>query len=174
MVYCALLSSCCSCWYTIGSQQFGSTATIMTTTDEHTIFPENFEGYHEEIDGVEAIYRLEKMGERCYLARHSRRQQCYILSVCDFVPQGKELKGKTRHFKIKYSNSKIRGFQCWIFAGHKSKSIVQLLKHYESKRIHPALSNIGRCLSYDEYKKRHQQREDFEFPPIMEALSHHL
>ena len=101
--------------------------------------------YHQCISGKEAMRRLKASGYPCcYLTRYSEAQESYILSVY----QQQTPKDTKKHFRIIIKSNgrlKIEGETQVHFA-----NIEELLKYYETNRIHPSLKNIG-C-GYNEEK----------------------
>ncbi len=128
------------------------TALLVLAKDETEMIGEH-QSYHERITGEEAERRLKLFDRHCYLTRFSKNSDCYVLSVYQrqrpddiaihfeivINQNGKlNIKGKTREFD----------------------DIRQLLRHYEQHRIDPALKNIGRICTQQEYElaeERHQQ-----------------
>lgn len=127
------------------------------TYTEHPLPDPDMESYHDEIGKEEAVARLEKWSRhhnliRCYLTRYSQQQECFILSVCELVPERDTFIAKIKDFKIHFEppNSPTK---FWIHTTKKFNSKEELLKNYEKNRISPAFINIGKCLVLKEYRK---------------------
>lgn len=112
--------------------------------EEDLMIPEH-EGYHHIISQNEAERRLRQNGGRCYLTRYSNTNKCYILSISQTAPTS-----TIRHFiidKEKDGVCRIRGKQ------KEFGSIEELLAYYEENAIDPALRNIGKKYTEEDYTK---------------------
>lgn len=129
------------------------------TTNYPYLFLVEHKSYHNVITGEEAEQRLIKHCEtRCYLTRFSQRQGHNILTVCDLVPRGETVEYKMKHFIIKFKEHGIEQ-KYWIHEKSVFTSIDELLQFYENHRIHPGLSNIGKCLVHNNNAQLSEQYE---------------
>ena len=100
------------------------------------------DSYHQAITCEEALRRLKKCTEHGYLTRYCEEQKCYALSVYQRLPNG-----VFKEFKIECENS------VYIISGKSTtfKSIGELLDFYEKNRIDPALKNIGKYITEEDF-----------------------
>ncbi len=107
------------------------------------MLPEH-KAFHHTITQIEAEKRLKRKGDCCcYLTRYSRTNECYILSVYQSRPTS-----TMKHFKIeKDGNGKYKIKRKELIFD----TIEELLEHYENNSIDPALKNIGKKYTEDEY-----------------------
>ena len=105
------------------------------------------ESYHHAITGAEAEKRLRGCGNHCYLTRYSEERKCYMLSVYQKMPNHvmKNFQITFQHYDENDKMYKIEG-KTKEFGG-----LQEMLRYYEQKPIDPAFSNIGRCITEQEY-----------------------
>ena len=108
--------------------------------------------YHSNVTGKQAEDILKKHGGACYLTRHSKSNNCYVLSVLQTASR----KGaKIGHFVLKINKrslyehivtSEIEG-TCLAF-----EDIFKLLQFYEQNPVDHEFRNIGTMITSDDYK----------------------
>ena len=120
----------------------------VTVSEQHII--EDHNAYHRAITGKEAEKRLKKCGSHCYLTRYSDKHKCYVLTVYEKNPNN-----VMKHFEIAFEHFggrkeyKLKGKENEVFDG-----IGAMLHHYETHTFDPALTNIGRCITEQEYMSK--------------------
>ena len=110
--------------------------------DEHN-------SYHQAITGKEAEKRLKKCGSHCYLTRYSENRKRYMLTVYQKKPTY-----VMKHFEIFFEH--LEAHKVYKIDGKDQEfdGIGAMLHHYENSRIDPALKNIGRSVSENDYTSK--------------------
>jgi hypothetical protein len=107
--------------------------------------------YHGVITGKEAVKRLKKVNNDSYLCRFSSRNQKYVLSLVKNGPR------KVGHFELSINKSSQAKYKVEGMEKH-FETIDELLRFYETNRIHPEFDNIGTRLTLHEYTNRIHSR----------------
>ena len=112
--------------------------TPLSTPMAESQFMEEHISYHGPITQDDAVKRLKKSGINCYLTRYSTSLGMYVITAYRKKPETVGNFGLIVNLRSETDRYRIFKME------RKFMNIDEMLRFYETNRIHPTFANIGR------------------------------